>query len=473
MLLNVRTVALVGAAAVAALLPLYGDPRSAPMTHPEWARMLLRGMDMEEALEASASASRVFSTLSWRESLWMRGGQYMRGQGVQLVGDQDTTFVRASAELGEVVYPLSVVRGGEYRLRARLKGDPSSPAIAQITKAKDEDPEESYTLVPSATSSWLAPDDPMHLEPGTYYATFALPRGTTLEEFEIAPPCVTPVEPLGGWKPADVLDAEDLAVTMVKALDREYELPAAEMPIVVNGSSLRVDETMQTTFVSSPPAGTLEGLWLRAAAGGTRALLEVDLPADGRYSVTAFGLRGRGQQWMADQCRASVLCPAATLAPGEAEVPAWFPVMTAHFSKGRHAFMVSLGADAAIERIHLELKKDTGPDYVATLRRIGFDAGEGPVSRAKAADALAFLQRRYPEDVGKPCILPELLEPTNVQTALQQGVQIGTPGTNPPPVGEPPSGGVPPVEPPPEGPPSTLPCTAPGSPDEPQPCPPN
>ena len=35
----------------------------------------------------------------------------------------------------------------------------------------------------------------MRLEPGTYFATFALPRGTRLDEFEIAPPCLSASNP--------------------------------------------------------------------------------------------------------------------------------------------------------------------------------------------------------------------------------------------------------------------------------------
>jgi hypothetical protein len=41
-----KTVALVFVAAAAALVPLFGDPRLTPVTHPIWARMLLRGLEM-------------------------------------------------------------------------------------------------------------------------------------------------------------------------------------------------------------------------------------------------------------------------------------------------------------------------------------------------------------------------------------------------------------------------------------------
>jgi hypothetical protein len=457
-----RNVALFAVAAVAALVPLYGDPRAAPITHPEWARMMLRGMDMDAALETSASASRVFSILSWRDSLWLPASHYMRGSGVALVPGEKEPGLTATAELGEVVYPLTVMRRGEYRLRARMAGDPTTPAIAEIAEAESTEPEESFTLVPGREPTWLAPGAPMRLEPGTYFATFALPRGTRLDEFEIAPPCLTAIEPLGGWKPADVLDAEDLATTLVKALDREHELPPADVPIEINGSDFRLEDDAPVVLQAS--ASPEDGLWLRSGANGTRAVLTVDLPAEGLYTLSVFGQRGRGQQWFADSCRMAVLCPA----PAGEEPPGWHPVMSAEFAKGRHHFAVTLAPHSSIERVRLERKKATGPDYVDTIRRIGFDPGEGPVSRGKAADAMGFLGLRYPIDVGEPCEQIVIEQPTS-QVALAQAAAAGVPGgitpINPFP------GVTPPLVNGPNVPPPTLPCVPPASPVVPDPCP--
>ena len=66
---RLKTLVLVAVVATAALVPLFGDPRSTPVTHPLWARMLLRSLDMTDAVRTSAQASQVFSTLSWRDSL--------------------------------------------------------------------------------------------------------------------------------------------------------------------------------------------------------------------------------------------------------------------------------------------------------------------------------------------------------------------------------------------------------------------
>ena len=65
-----RAVAFVAGVAVVALLPLYGDVRpSALVSHAEWARMILRGLDLlADAPGVNDTAAQAFATLSGRES---------------------------------------------------------------------------------------------------------------------------------------------------------------------------------------------------------------------------------------------------------------------------------------------------------------------------------------------------------------------------------------------------------------------
>ena len=66
---RVKSVVLAAVVATAALVPLFGDPRQTPVTHPLWARMLLRSLEMTDAVRASSQASQVFSALAPRDSL--------------------------------------------------------------------------------------------------------------------------------------------------------------------------------------------------------------------------------------------------------------------------------------------------------------------------------------------------------------------------------------------------------------------
>jgi hypothetical protein len=77
--------------------------------------------------------------------------------------------------------------------------------------------------------------------------------------------------------------------------------------------------------------------------------------------------------------------------------------MTAPFTAGRHFFTVTLLDGAAVQRLRAERRKNTGPDYVATVRRLGLDVGDGPVSRAKAEEAMAFVQGRAAELASSHC----------------------------------------------------------------------
>ena len=100
-------------------------------------------------------------------------------------------------------------------------------------------------------------------------------------------------------------------------------------------------------------------------------------------------------------------------------------VNTALLTSGRHALAVNLGAGSTVERIRIERKKDADADYVATLRRLGFDVGpEGRVSRPKAIAAMEWVaaRRRQSARVGCGDVVPV--------SELQTQVASQTPGTS-------------------------------------------
>src|SRR5262245_40608957 len=131
-------------AASAALVPLYGDPRATPVTHPEWARLLLRGLEMDEMLKASQQASQVFAFLSWKNTLTVEAERYTRGDGVELVGQAPHRRVVARAAVGEVSYPVAIVRAGEYRLRMDISG--TETASTEVTRVGDTRPSGAFTV---------------------------------------------------------------------------------------------------------------------------------------------------------------------------------------------------------------------------------------------------------------------------------------------------------------------------------------
>lgn len=454
MLARLKSAAGLAVVTAAVLVPLYGDPRKAPVTHSEWARMLLRALEMEEVLKTSPQASQVFSTLSWKDSLSFSADRYLSADGVE----RAQRGVVATEGVGEVVYPLAIVRGGDYRLRVRVKGNPATPASVEITRKGETAPAATFTITPSSLAGWIDAGT-SHLDPGAYTATALLPAGTSLEQIEVAPPCVTAVEPPGGWKPTAIVQSGDLAVTAIKAMDKESELPPAGSPIDVSGADFHTTAPVAIPARAGAGAG-LERLWLKAGPQGMQAIVFVDVPESGLYTISTFGIQGGGQRWLGDSCRKAVVCGSSQGKAAASGEPEWRALMTTELTGGRHFFTVNLGPGAAIERLRLERKKDGPADYAATLKRLGFDPGpEGPVSRSKAVDAMGFIQGNRSELATPNCgdIVPEAV----------LAAQNGQPGGQAEPPGAVPGPGVPPPNtgsgPPPLAPPA-LPPQQPASP---------
>ena len=417
-----KTVALVFVAAAAALVPLFGDPRLTPVTHPIWARMLLRGLEMNEAVRASTEASQVFSALSWRDSLTFPADRYTHGDGVTVQERSGVRTVAVREGTGQVDYPLTVVRAGDYQMRVRLEGKPDRPATGEIVAAGGG-ALRTFKFASPASIAWVR-GGPAHLDPGTYTASLLLPEGSTLEYVEVAPPCLNPIEPIGGWRPAAPTTVEDVAVTVLKAMDVESELPPADTPLERSGADFQIED--------SPTAGRpAEKLAIKADREGVEAILTVDLPEAGLYTISVYGTTGQGERWLADGCRKAILCAS--------EGTGWRVVMSQSFGAGRHMFSVVLTDGGLIERVRIERKKERPPDYLGTLRRLGFDPGpDGPVSWDKAAAAMRFVQDHARSVSTRLCgdvVLPERGAPS-LQVAASTGTAAAAgaaPAPPPPP----------------------------------------
>jgi hypothetical protein len=441
---------------LAAILPLRGDPRVTPVTHPEWARLLLRALEVPDAIRATPRASHAFAALSWKTSLAFRGDDYSAAEHVQPAGEGR---VVADAPGGEVTYPLSIVRPGDYRLRVLAAGNPEAALTAEIRPFGQREATATFEVVPGPQAVWLEAGA-THLDTGAYTASLVLPPGTRVEHLEVAPPCVSAVEPRGGWRPTAIVNATDLAVTTLQAVDGESELPPAASPIEVGASAFRSEEPRLLEI-----AGGQAFEALRGGKEGLRAWALFDLPEDGLYTLSVFGLKGSGQRRLADHCLKAVLCPS----PQESHAD-WWVVTTADMTAGRHAIGVNLGPGASVERIRLERKKASDEDYVATLRRLGFDVGAaGNVTRAKAVDAMEWVRGRRRQSARVAC--GDVIPRDEVDTTVaSQSAGTTTPptsggGTTTPPGGVDPPGGAGPGRPPGPNPPLPLPAPSqpPGS----------
>jgi uncharacterized membrane protein YgcG len=395
------------------LLPLYGDTTpGSVVTHPGWARMVLRGLDLLEGGGASVTdtASRAFGVLSGRDSRAWRADHYVRSRAVEVVGQGDARRLRPTGPVGEAVYAMAVARPGDYRLRLRAAGP--EPLEAEVSPIGSDEVVRSFAVPAAAVTGWVDAGV-VHLDPGAYDASVLLPPGATLDYVELAPPCLQPIEPPGGWQPTAITTTADVAVTVLEALDMEYELPPAATPLELRASDLLLED--------GAPAVESADRAFRSGSRGARVLFTTDIPEAGLYTLSVFGLTGSGERWLADGCRTEVICPSVSA------VPAWRVILSGHFGVGPHGFVVTLGPNAAIERIRFEQKKDAPEDYVGTVERLGLELGpEGPVTRDRAEEARRFLARRRAQEQAELC--GDILAPGTLVAELASATGPGAGG---------------------------------------------
>jgi hypothetical protein len=448
---RVKTLILAAVVASAALVPLFGDPRSTPVTHPLWARMLLRSLDMTQAVRTSAVASQVFATLAWRDSLSYPADRYLRADGAVVREEGGVRVVTAATGPAEVVYPLAVVEPGDYQLRARLEGQPQAPATAELVPLDGGGTVETFTLVPATQPAWVFGGS-AHLDPGAYGASFLLPPGCAMSQVEIAPPCLNPIEPMGGWKPEAITTNEDVAVTALKALDAEHELPPDATPIEIAGTDFQI-EAPPEAVAERGTASNLADQTLQAGRKGLRVLVSFDVPEAGLYPVSGFVKPGTGQRWLVDECRKAMVCPGGATG--------WRAILSQSLSAGRHTLVVGLANGATLETVRIEKKKASPQDYVAALQRLGFDVGpEGPISRDRAIDAMRFVRDQRRARQSQLCGDTVVVDETGLPPAPQI-VQVPVPPQGPT-TGAPVAPGAPPL-----GGPPILPPQEPASPTQP------
>ncbi|MBN2371572.1 MAG: hypothetical protein JXO72_13910 [Vicinamibacteria bacterium] len=431
--------------AVAVLVPLYGDPQTAPVTHSEWARMLVRALEMENGLPPRSPASVVFQALSWKSGLYWNADEYVTAHGVSRDASADKHAVSTRENPGEARYRLAIIRSGDYVVRLRARGTGESPLGVEIAPVETPQPVFTRSIPAPAVATWTE-GSATHLDRGAYDLSILLPAVTTLERVEVAPPCLNPIEPPGGWQAFFITQTGDAATTALQSLDWESELPPADTPAELTGADF-----MSQDGIAIPVAGALapESYHLRAGRTGLRATVMINLPVDGLYTLSYFGEQGRGLRWLADACLKAVMCPPE--APLGAQ---WHEIVTARFTAGRHTLSVTLAPGAAVQRLRIERKKDGPEDYEAALRRLGFDVGApGPISRDRAIDLMNFIraQRRIMAGLDRYCGDTIESEVTTSQQMASGGPMgslpeggIAGPGTVPPPTGP----GVPPIAPP-------------------------
>ena len=127
-----RALSVLAGIAVVALLPLYGDirPQDA-VSHPEWARMMLRGLDLlQDTPGINDTAKQAFATLSGRESRAWSAPQYVRAERVERsggAGGASAPPVGSAKRSTHSAWRRAAITGCGCTCRRRRRPKPSSP----------------------------------------------------------------------------------------------------------------------------------------------------------------------------------------------------------------------------------------------------------------------------------------------------------------------------------------------------------
>ena len=433
-----RSFWIVAALSVVALVPLYGDPRRSPVTHSEWSRMMMRSLGFDDSLPAMENADDIFGALAWKDQRNLVASEYKRGTGVTKRGDS----VDTGTEIGEVAFDLGIVRSGDYNVRLRLRGAPDQPFQVELRKDGQVDAVGTYRPTGSGAEYVSVDLGWIKMEPGNHTVSVSLPPDSSLESVQVSPPCLSPIEPIDGWRASALTTDEDLAVTMLQALERESELAPADEPIEARAGGFDILAPQSRMG----EGGEADDFQLTATFEGLHAIVYVDVPVAGLYSVSAFTTTGDGQTWIADSCRRSDVCPTAD------GTPKWRTLLTSEFNVGRHSFAVLLSNGASVGKIRLQRLKTAPEDYVAALERVGFRVGsKGPISRDKAREAMEWLKDRWKQKLmtDPACVVQAPVgrvagAPGQVAGGLTLSPIVTPPGVTPP--TNPPNG--PPITPP-------------------------
>src|SRR3972149_200856 len=179
-----RTTALFASVAALALFPLYGDPKpSTAVSHPEWARMILQGLDLlEDESGVHEPAPMAFAALSGRDSRALPADRYVRGNAVEVVDVEGIRHLRPTGPVGEAVYALAI----------------APPGGPEPAPAGEDKPLATFAVAATPAPAWVQAGV-QHFDPGVYDATVLLGEGAVLDWIPPPrPPPPPPPPPPGG-----------------------------------------------------------------------------------------------------------------------------------------------------------------------------------------------------------------------------------------------------------------------------------
>jgi len=353
----------------------------APITQGEWAVYLARGLGLEKAMPAGSSADKYISVLGNKGYRRIEGEDYFKISSELSIADSDkfglsskNKWLAANEKPGTARYRFELPVGRKYTIRARNRG---------LSQFWTIDERGSVMISPEVDFKWMEVGE-FNLKPGPHEIAVSIPSGGGLDIFELLTDSAPGIEPPGGFKPLDPLTYGDKAVTIVKALNLEDELPIdAGFFLILEAELYEKAEGQFQVSEDEKPGGASGKKWLQSD-GQVSAVYNFEIPERGLYTVKARGFGDRKEEWTFDLGEEKTVFTPASLSKFN-----WEPVTRIFFEPGPHTVEISLQEGNGADVIMIVRRRASAANYLQLLSDLGLQEGALP---AKPTTAEA---RRY------------------------------------------------------------------------------
>ena len=346
------------------------------VTQAEWAVYMTQGLGLDWNLPENAKSNHYLERLDWTNSIEFQAAQMLDGSTATPLEDG---FVQSEpGEPSEALYQVATLRAGDYGFRVKLGGG------GAVLKVSDQ----AYEMFqPDMPARWVDLDR-VPLNPGEHPLSLMLIDGARAESLGVTPPCMTPVEPTGGWTPLDPLTFHDMAVTLAKALDLERNLPELGDPISIRGEEFRktliypFDDELADVFEDDP-------YWLSSGGSIIIAVVRFEVPEDGIYSIETRYISPQPVRWAMDSCLRVVTCPITASQIGRRRS------LALELDAGEHVLEVTLPPGAKLDRVDVQRRDGSSEEYVRIVEDEGFKLGNSEDIVRDALHAARRLRDRF------------------------------------------------------------------------------
>lgn len=356
----------------------FGIAQSTIVTQAEWAVYMAQGLGLDWNLPPNAKSNHYLERLDWTNGIEFDASQMLDGS--TATSRSDGSVESHVGQPAEALYQVATLRAGDYGFRVKLGGG------GAVLKVSDQ----AYEMFqPDASPRWVDLDR-IPLNPGEHPMSLMLIDGARAESLGVTPPCMTPVEPTGGWSPLEPLTFHEMAVTLAKALELERNLPELGEPISIRGEEFR--KTLVYPYTDElADASDDDPYWLSAGGSIVTAVVSFEVPEDGVYSIETRYISPRPIRWAMDSCLRVVTCPITASQIGRRRS------LALELEAGEHVLEVTLPPGAKLDRIDVQRRDGSSEEYLRVTEDEGFKLGkaEDTVRRRDALRAARRLADRF------------------------------------------------------------------------------